>query len=164
MLTEDERKEASLIRDELWMGLSADSSMGGRFKVKALEKVYTENNLSRLRLYRRYLLGFRPYDIDRAAEAKHYLGFPTETVDDECMALVDRFHHVLLRNRPDDMRAVDSQSMTILLRHVVANPDDLETILQIITERRARGYIEILATLEDMKSQRTSAPLQRGFL
>lgn len=162
--TKEEQEEAAIIRDELLAIFGDSPSTRIRFKVTALEEAFNAGDIKTLRLYRRYLIECRPYDIRRAADAKLHLGFPVESVDDDCMAIVHRFHDVLVRNRPDSIRAVDSQSMTILLRHVVANPEELETVLRIILDRRARGYIEILKALEDIKLQGASHPLQHGLL
>lgn len=164
LLTKEEQEEAVIIRDELMAIFGDNPSTRISFKINALEKAFNDGDIKILRLYRRYLVECRPYDINRAADAQLYLGFPVESVDDDCMAIVRRFHDVLMRERTDNVKAVDSQTMTILLRHVVAHPDELEMVLRIILERRARGYIEVLKTLADIKSQEISHPLQHGAL
>jgi hypothetical protein len=164
LLTTEEKEEASLIRDEMLGVLSGNPSISAPSKISSLETAYRTHNIEKLRLYRRFLANFRSFDIDRAAAAKLHLGYPAESVDGNCMKLVARFQEALVRNRPESVHAIDSQTMTILLRHVVANPEDLEMVIRIILERRARGYKDVLEMLADMKSQSVSAPIQDGLL
>jgi hypothetical protein len=164
LLTTEENEEASLIRDEMLGVLSGEPSITASSKISSLETAYRTHNIEKLRLYRRFLADFRSFDIDRAAAAKLHLGYPAESVDTDCMKLVTKFQENLVRKRPESVRAIDSQTMTILLRHVVANPDDLELVIRIIFERRARGYKDVLETLADIKSQSVSVPLQGGLL
>lgn len=138
-----------------------------RFKLEALNEAFRLGKSDMLRLYDKFLLEHRPYSIRSAVEANIALNHqdPYAAVTPECMAVVSRLHQALLEERTNNRQpAVDSQSLTILRRWVVANPEDLETVISLVMVRGLRSHRSNLAALNEMKRQQVKLPFRDGIL